>query len=180
MKQVLCFAGSNSSRSINHQWVDFLASQLTLHQTQLIRLTDFSIEMFSEDVEREKGYPEGVKQLHQLIRKADALMISTNEHNGNPSAFFKNILDWLSRLDIEFLKEKKILLTSTSEGRRGALSSLEITEKLLQRFQGDIVESFNFPSFSKNFSVQKQEIVDVELAKTVRHSLTKFEQQLSE
>lgn len=180
MKQVLCFAGSNSSRSINHQWVRFLASKFSFHQTRLIRLTDYPIEMFSEDFEREKGYSDSLKKLYNTIRNADALLISTNEHNGNPSAYFKNILDWLSRLDIDFLKDKPLLLTSTSEGRRGALSSLEITQKLLERFQGEVVASFNFPSFSKNFSVEKQEIVNPELAKSVMHYLTKFEQQLRE
>jgi len=180
MKEILCFAGSNSSRSINHQWVSFVATQISRHKIHVIKLVDFPLEMFSEDVERENGYSDALRNLHSQIKASDALIISVNEHNSNPSAFFKNVVDWLSRLDKNFLEDKKILLTSTSNGRRGGLSSLEVTQNLLPRFKGEVVVSFNFPSFQENFSVEKQKITNPELEETILGHISRFQQLIEE
>ncbi|MDC8001241.1 NAD(P)H-dependent oxidoreductase [Aequorivita todarodis] len=158
MKKILFFAGSNSSKSINHKLVSFAASQIAAHKVEIIKLTNYDLPLFGEDIEREKGYPVALKMLHDKIREADALVISVNEHNRMVSAYFKNTLDWLSRLDYGFLKEKKILLMSTSDGKRGAASALEYAKYVLPRFGGIIVESFSFPSFSENFSEETQSI----------------------
>lgn len=158
MKKILCFAGSNSSKSINHKLVTFAASQIVGQKVEIIKLTDYDLPLFSEDIEREKGYSVDLKMLYNKIREADALVISVNEHNRTVSAFFKNILDWLSRLDRNFLEGKKILLMSTSNGKLGAAASLEYTKFVLPRFGGIVLESFSFPSFSENFSEETQSI----------------------
>ncbi len=158
MKKILFFAGSNSSKSINHQLVSFASSQIAGHVNEVIKLTDYELPMFGEDIERERGYSVDLKMLYNKIKEADALVISVNEHNGTVSAFFKNIIDWLSRLDRKFLEGKKILLMSTSNGKRGGASSLEYTKNVLPRFGATIVESFSFPSYSENFSEETQSI----------------------
>ena len=107
MKKILCFAGSNSSKSINHKLVTFAASQIVGQKVGIIKLIDYDLPLFSEDIEREKRYSVALKILYNKIREADALVISVNEHNRTVSAFFKNTLDWLSRLDRNFLEGKK-------------------------------------------------------------------------
>lgn len=107
MKKILCFASSNSSKSINHQLVSFAASQIAGHNVEIIKLTDYDLPMFGEDIEREKGHPVDLKMLYNKIKEADALVISVNEHNGMVSAYFKNTIDWLSRNDRNFLEGKK-------------------------------------------------------------------------
>jgi NAD(P)H-dependent FMN reductase len=158
MKKILCFAGSNSSKSINHKLVTFAASQIVGQNVEIIKLTNYDLPLFSEDIEREKGYSVDLKMLCNKIKEADALVISVNEHNSMVSAFFKNTIDWLSRLDRNFLEGKKILLMSTSNGKRGAASSLEYTKGVLPRFGGTVIESFSFPSFSENFSAETNSI----------------------
>lgn|SRR5690606_22185165 len=160
MKKILCFAGSNSSRSINHKLVAFAITQIHGQDVELIKLTNYSIPMFSEDLERESGFSADLKMLYNKIREADALVISVNEHNRTVSAFFKNILDWLSRLDRKFLYGKKVLLMSTSRGRRGAASSLEYTKTVLPRFGATVVDSFSIPSYTENFSEETNSISD--------------------
>ncbi|WP_347372710.1 NAD(P)H-dependent oxidoreductase [Aequorivita sp. Q41] len=160
MKKILFFAGSNSSTSINHKLVSFAALQLVGYNTQTIKLTDYDLPIFSEDIEREKGFSVNLKMLYNKITEADALVISVNEHNGMVSAFFKNTLDWLSRLDRNFLEGKKILLMSTSPGKRGAASALEYTKNTLPRYGGNVVESFSIPSFYENYSEETQSITD--------------------
>lgn len=151
MKKILAFAGSNSSTSINQLFVTYVANRIQGHEVKIIKLRDFEIPMFSVDKEKESGIPIDIRIIKNLIEEHDALIISVNEHNGSVSAFFKNIIDWLSRLDRNFLGGKKILLMSTSSGVRGAASSLEYLKKILPRFGGQVVESFSFPSFNDNF-----------------------------
>lgn len=158
MKKILVFSGSNSSRSINHKLVNFAASQIIGHTVERINLSNYTLPLFSEDVERETGYSVDLKMLYNKIKEADSLIISVNEHNGMISAFLKNTLDWLSRLDRKFLDGKKILLMSTSNGKRGGAAALEYMKYVLPKFGAIIVESFSIPSFSHNFSEESQSI----------------------
>lgn len=166
MSKILAFAGSNSSTSINHQFVAHITGRINAHEVKLIRLSNYEFPMYSIDKENESGFPENVQKMKDLIATHDALVISVNEHNGTASAFFKNVIDWLSRLDRNFLADKKILLTSTSPGARGGASSLEYAKNMLPRFGGQIIESFSFPSFHDNFEDNKilNEVLDMGIA----------------
>ncbi len=180
MKKILAFAGSNSSTSINHQLVSFAATNITANKVKLIKLTDFPLEIFGEDLEKEKGYSVNLRMLLNEIKEADALMISVNEHNGGPSAFFKNILDWLSRIEYKFLDGKKVLLMSTSTGERGGAASFEYVKSRIPRYGGEVIESFSFPSFPKNFSTTENKITDEILALGFTDVLQNFEHQISQ
>ena len=85
------------------------------------------------------------------MTEARGIILSVNEHNSNPSAFFKNVLDWLSRADRNFLAETPVFLMSTSGGKRGGSSSRSVIEQMLPRFGGQVVASFSLPQFYENF-----------------------------
>jgi len=178
MKKILAFAGSNSSNSINHELVTYVASEIKEHTVKTIKLTGYQMPMYSEDEEKERGFPGMLLGLQQEISEVDALIISVNEHNGSWSAFFKNIIDWLSRLDRNFLAGKKILLMSTSPGQRGGMSALEFAKSMFPRFGGEIVESFSFPSFHANFSIEKNEVIDDTLLLGLKEVLSTFAHQI--
>ncbi|MDT0644898.1 NADPH-dependent FMN reductase [Zunongwangia sp. F363] len=163
MKKILAFSGSNSSTSINHQLLTHVSARITGHEIKIIKLIDYQFPMYSADHEKEKGIPLNVRIMKNLIAESDALVIAVNEHNGMVSAFFKNFLDWMSRAERNFLKDKKILLISTSPGIRGAASSLEYVKNILPRFGGQVIESFSFPSFKDNFKENKvlNEVLDM-------------------
>lgn len=163
MKKILAFSGSNSSTSINQKLMDNIVARIAGHEIKSIKLTDFPLPIFGVDLEREQGFPENLKNLHALIRESDALVIAVNEHNRGASAFFKNTIDWLSRLQRNFLEGKKILLISTSPGARGAKASLEYTKEIFGRFGGAVIESFSLPSFKDNFEDGKvtNEVLDM-------------------
>jgi len=180
MKKILAFAGSNSTTSINHQLVTFSASQINAHQIKVIKLTDFDLPMFSEDLEKEKGFPSNLELLNKEIEAVDGLIISVNEYNSGVSGFFKNTTDWLSRLNRHFLKDKKVLLLATSPGGRGASSALEFTTNTFPRFGADITDSFSFPSFYENFSSEEQQITEPSLSEVFDRVLQNFVAQLDE
>ena len=177
MSHILAFAGSNSSTSINYKLVKYTTSLITDHEIELINMVDYNFPVFSEDLEREEGYSDLLKELKDKIVKANALIISVNEHNSNPSAYFKNVLDWLSRVDRNFLADTKILLMSCSGGRRGAIGSLEVVKGILNRFGGEITATFSLPSFNHTFDKAKG-ITDPELAEGHKKALERFLSQI--
>lgn len=176
MKKIIAFAGSNSSTSINHELVLNASKKIKNNNVEVIKLTSYPLPMFGEDIERKEGYSETLKNLLSVINKADALLISVNEHNGTVSAFFKNVLDWLSRIEYKFLGEKKVFLMSTSNGKRGALSSQEYTAGVLPRFGAGEITRFTLPSFSENFKNGK--ITNSELYSELESKLSQFEASL--
>lgn len=153
MARILALAGSNSSTSINYKLVQQTVSLIEGHEVQLLNMANFPFPMYSEDVEREKGYSNSLIELKNDIQRADGLIISVNEHNGNPSAYFKNVMDWLSRLERKFLADTKVLLMSTSGGKRGGIGSLGVVNDIFPRFGAEIIATFSLPSFNDNFSV---------------------------
>ena len=93
MAKILAFAGSNSSQSINYKLVQFTVSGLDNHEVQLLNLANFPFPMYSEDYERDNGYSNSLIELKNDIADADGIIISVNEHNSNPSAYFKNLIE---------------------------------------------------------------------------------------
>ncbi|MGB3345354.1 MAG: NAD(P)H-dependent oxidoreductase [Aequorivita sp.] len=180
MKKILVFTGSNSSHSINHKLAVFAASQVAGHQVEVIKLTDYPLPLFGEDIERAEGYSVNLRMLQNKIKEADAFIISVNEHNRMISAFFKNTLDWLSRLELKFLDGKKILLMSTSDGRKGAAAALEYSKFIMPRYGGNVVESFSIPSFYENYSEETQSISNEVLLLGIADVIQNFVHQLQQ
>tara|TARA_R110002020_G_scaffold179365_4_gene372923 strand:- start:83104 stop:83763 length:660 start_codon:yes stop_codon:yes gene_type:complete len=179
MKKILCFAGSNSRHSINTILVNYVANKIIDHEVKIISLLDYELPMYSLDLENERSFSADLQVLRNIIKDHDALIISVNEHNGSISAFFKNHLDWLSRLDRNFLEGKKVLLMSTSPGARGAKSALEFCKLVLPRFGAEIVESFSFPSFQDNFSIEENKITNDVLEMGLNDMLSTFEHHIN-
>ena len=177
MKKILAFAGSNSSTSINQQLLDHVVGRIQSHNIKEIKLTEYPLPIFSEDIEKNQGYPINATILKNLIAESDALVVAVNEHNGGPSAFFKNNIDWLSRVNRNFLEGKKILLISTSPGKGGAKHSLEYAKNIFGRFGGEVIESFSLPSFKDNF--QEEKVTNEVLDMGIEDVLTTFAHQIN-
>ncbi|NKI32478.1 NADPH-dependent FMN reductase [Croceivirga thetidis] len=173
MAQLLAFAGSNSSTSINYKLVKYTVKLVEGHQIQTLNLANYPFPMFSEDTEKKEGYSNSLVEFKNDIQKVDGLIISVNEHNGNPSAYFKNVLDWLSRLERKFLLDKKVLLMSTAPGKRGGIGALGVIESLLPRFGAEICATFSLPFFHENFDADLG-ITDSELSDAHKEALQRF------
>ncbi|MDC8004769.1 NAD(P)H-dependent oxidoreductase [Aureisphaera galaxeae] len=171
MKKILAFAGSNSSTSINHKLVSHIASTIANHEISVIKLTDYPLPMYSEDLEKEAGFPSELSSLLEKIQGADGLIISVNEHNSGVSAFFKNVTDWLSRIERNYGEGKKVLVLSASPGGRGGLSANQYLSGALPRTGAEVVASVTFPSFYQNYSEEESRINDAELAETVSQAV---------
>ncbi|PKB00434.1 NAD(P)H-dependent FMN reductase [Flavobacteriaceae bacterium MAR_2009_75] len=173
MAKILAFAGSNSSKSINYELVKFTVSTIEDHKVEVLNMANFPFPMYSEDHESENGYSNSMIELKNDISEADGVIISVNEHNSNPSAYFKNLLDWLSRLERNFLQDKPVLLMSTSKGKRGAAGAIEVVKNLLPRFGAEVVGTFSLPNFLDNLG-SGQSIVDADLAQAHSTAVQNF------
>jgi len=173
MATILAFSGSNSSTSVNFKLVKHTTSLIEEHKVQLLNMANFPFPMYSEDYEKEKGFSNSLIELKDDIKQADGLIISVNEHNGNLSAYFKNLLDWLSRLERKFLEDTQVFLMSASPGKRGAIGALETVESVFPRFGADIAATFSLPSFYENFDIEKG-ITDEDLAVAHKEALGQF------
>jgi len=173
MGTILAFAGSNSSTSVNFKLVKYTASLVQEYDVELMNMANYLFPMYSEDYEKENGFSNSLIEVKNDIQNADGLIISVNEHNSNLSAYFKNFLDWLSRLDRDFVKDKKILLMSTSPGKRGGIGAHEVVKNMLSRFGAASIVSFSLPSFFQNLEEGKG-ITDSELSNMHQQALSKF------
>lgn len=172
--RIVGFAGSNSKKSINKQFVTYTLDQLKETETQILDLNDFEIPMFSVDREDEDGYPDKVKEFVEILQSADGLVVSLAEHNGAYTAVFKNLMDWCSRYELKFFKkETPILLLSTSPGGYGGGNVMELALKRLPKFDANIVANFSLPKFGDNFDNQKG-ILDKELQASFEEQLQEF------
>lgn len=173
MSTILAFAGSNSTTSVNFKLVKHTATLVQEHQVNLMNMANYPFPMYSEDYEKENGFSNSLIEVKNDIQNAGGLIISVNEHNSNPSAYFKNFLDWLSRLDRDFIKDKKILLMSASPGKRGGIGAHEVVKNILSRFGASTIIGFSLPSFYQNFEEGKG-ITDSELSTAHQQALSQF------
>ena len=165
--KIIAFAGSNSSSSINHQLISHVVS-LT-ENAEIIRLTEYPLPIYNIDLEERDGFPNALLELNQKLNSAEVIIISVAEHNGNITAFFKNILDWLSRNNRNFLANKKVIVLSTSPGAGGASSALAITQKTLPFFGATVVSTLSIPSFHQN--MKDGALVNSEISATLEKML---------
>ena len=106
-----------------------------------------------------------------LIKKSDGIMLSLAEHNGAYSTVFKNLFDWMSRIEGKTFFGKPMLLMATSPGARGGASVLSIAHDRFPKHDANIIDTFSLPSFGINFSDDKiiNEDLNTELLSKVKN-----------
>lgn len=152
MKKIIAFAGSNSSTSINKQLAAYAASLVNNVEVQVLDLNDYELPLYGIDLENEHGIPDNAHKFLDLIKSTNGIVLSLAEHNGAYATVFKNLFDWMSRIDAKLWSDKPMLLMATSPGGRGGATVLEVAKGRFQYMGGNIVGSFSLPSFGDNFT----------------------------
>ena len=161
MKKIITIGGSTSKESINRKLAESVGRLLQGVDVVNLDLNNYELPIFSEDVERDQGFSEDLHKLNKEIVDADGIILSLAEHNGAYAAAFKNVFDWLSRIEGKVWRNKPMLLLSTSQGARGGQSVMDIALSRFPYNGGNIIGSMTFPSFNQNF--QNGQIVNDEL-----------------
>ncbi|MCY4298949.1 MAG: NAD(P)H-dependent oxidoreductase [Flavobacteriaceae bacterium] len=155
MKKIVLIAGTNSSNSINRILLKYVASQLKNASFKELLMTDFELPLYGIDYENQNGIPTLAHHFKLEIKACDGILISLAEHNGAYTVAFKNILDWISRIESDVWLNKPMLAMATSPGKRGAIGVLEMFYSRYSLVNGNLLGKFSLPYFSKNFDEAK-------------------------
>ena len=177
---ILAFAATSSTKSINDHLVRYAASQLEDAETELLNINDYELPLFSEDREDQLGQPELAKEFLEKIGNSDAVIISFAEHNGSYTVAYKNIFDWASRINPKVFQNKPMVLLATSPGRGGASSVLASATTSAPYFDGVVKASLSVPSFYDNFDIQQGRITNDEINRQLHTAINSlFESSIS-
>jgi len=176
---ILVFAGSNSSQSINkalatHAADVFKAEYKPEANIEILDLNDYEMPIYSMDREQANGIPELAQQFFSKIGSADALIVSFAEHNGFYSAAWKNIFDWMSRIEMQVFQNKPMLVLATSPGAGGAGNVLKTMIESAPFFAADIKGSLSVPVFQEKFDREQGILTHEESAQSLRLEVAKL------
>ena len=150
--KILAFGASTSSQSINRQLANYAAEKIPGGEVTKLDLRSYDLPIYSSDEETEIGIPADAEAFRNAILSHDAVVVSLAEHNGSYSAAFKNLYDWVSRIEQKVWADKAMLLLSTSPGGRGGASVMEAAKATFPRMGADLRATFSLASFYDHFS----------------------------
>ena len=144
--RILAFAASNSLQSINRKLVEYALSRLQEVLTPpatitLLDLNDYEMPIYSIDREFADGVPQAATDFYSHISQCDSVIASFPEHNGMVTAAWKNLYDWMSRIDAKVWQGKPIVLLSATPGPRAGGSVLQSLETLSPFFGASVLRT---------------------------------------
>ncbi|MEJ5052411.1 NAD(P)H-dependent oxidoreductase [Chryseobacterium culicis] len=174
--KILAFAGSTSSTSINRELVKFVLKDFQDEEINLIDLNDFTMPVFSVDLEK-KGFPDEAHKFLKVIEECDVIICSLAEHNRSYSAAFKNVFDWSSRINVKVFQNKPMLLMSTSPGGYGGGNVMNTAKTFFPQFAADIKDTFSLPKFYENFDMESG-VINPDMLNDLKGKIQNFKNQV--
>ncbi|MNK01103.1 FMN-dependent NADPH-azoreductase [compost metagenome] len=95
-----------------HEYVESLPG----YEAELREFNDFKMPLYDGDIEVNEGIPQGILELAEKIKAADAIIFSSPEYNGGIPGVFKNAIDWLSRMNPVPVEGKQFFLMTATPG----------------------------------------------------------------
>ena len=161
--KVLAFGASNSRESINATLAAYAAGLVDDATVELLDIHDYELPIYSIDREKELGQPALALEFFEKIGSSDAIIVSYAEHNGSYTAAFKNLFDWMSRINSKVYQNKPMLILATSPGSGGAATVLAAAASSAPHFSADLKASISVPNFYENFDVSANELINAEI-----------------
>jgi NAD(P)H-dependent FMN reductase len=136
---VLAIAGSTRRGSWNRKLLDASAHELVRRGIRVVvaDLADYPMPLMNQDLEEASGMPEKARELKQLMRAHDGLLVASPEYNGSLTPLLKNTIDWVSRQEpgesvpLVAYRNKVAALLSASPGALGGLRGLVHLRQIL-------------------------------------------------
>lgn len=174
--QILAFAASTSSKSINKRLLGYAARLLEEGligdvSVTMLDIHDYEMPIYSQDRQDEGGIPQLAHDFYSAVGAADGLVISFAEHNGFYTAAYKNLFDWTSRIDMRVYQDKPTVMFATSPGGGGAGNALRTAVGSAPFFGNDVRASLSIPRFHEHFDTETGTLTDPELDEQFRAAL---------
>ncbi len=168
---ILAFAASNNKQSINRTLVSYAAHLIENAKVEVLDINDYEMPIFSDERESQLGQPEQAVAFHRKIGDADAIVVSFAEHNGSYTAAYKNLFDWVSRIDKKVFQNKPVVFLSTSPGPGGAANVLASATISAPHFGAKLKASISVPSFHDNFDVEANKITSAQIQTELQQAM---------
>jgi len=161
--KLLAFGASNHSASINDTLARFAAARFkAVVQPNVdishLDLNAFEMPIYSIDRERVDGIHPKAQSLFGIIGSVDALIISYPEYNGSYTSAWKNVHDWMSRIDMAIYQNKPLLALSATPGPRAGAGVLSAVEGSAPFFGADLRGTLGIGVWSEAFDNDKNEL----------------------
>lgn len=134
--RIAAFASSNRRGSLNRRLLDRAVAALEGAEgidaaVDVIDLRQYPLPLYDADQQARDGVPAAAHELHDRIAAADALVVANPEYNGGYPALFKNLVDWVTRVDMLVFHPRYVGLLAATPGKGGGARSIEHTQSLL-------------------------------------------------
>ncbi|USO01196.1 MAG: NAD(P)H-dependent oxidoreductase [Alphaproteobacteria bacterium] len=174
--KIVAFAATNSKKSLNNQLIHYASALIKSEILQgadieIIDLNDFEMPIYSIDREQDSGIPALAHRFFDTIGASDALIISYAEHNGCYTTAFKNILDWISRINMRVFQDKPMVILSASVGIKGGSSVMRIAQESAPFFGAIVKSTLSIGSFNDNFDNQSGKLTNATLNQKLKLAL---------
>jgi NAD(P)H-dependent FMN reductase len=118
---VLVFSASLRKASFNGQLATLAAETVERGGGMVDRgaMSEFDCPSYSQDVELDRGIPEGAQVFCRRLKAADAFIVASPEYNASMPGVLKNLIDWTSRFRPQPFTGKQGLLMSASPSMSG-------------------------------------------------------------
>lgn len=175
--KILAFAASNSRNSINRALVGYAAAQLQSDilpeaEIEFLDLNDYEMPIYSIDRENENGIPTEAHAFFDKIGAADALLVSFAEHNGFVTAAWKNIFDWMSRIEMKLWQSKPIVMLAASPGPRAGAGVLGSQEMLAPHFGAELRGKHGVGKWAEVWDAGAGTLIHAEDREALRNALS--------
>ncbi|MEM9748371.1 MAG: NAD(P)H-dependent oxidoreductase [Actinomycetota bacterium] len=170
--RLLAIPATNSPAGLNRQLVDHavrrvggtLAADSGLAvDAEIVDLNDYEMPIYSQAREAAGGVPQPAHQLYEKIGSADALIVSFAEHNGSYSSAWKNVYDWMSRINSAVYQGTPVVMLAATPGPRGGAGVLGSATVTAPFFGAELVGSLGVPTFFDNFDSDAGTLTDPDL-----------------
>ena len=125
-KTALTICGSLSSDSINEVFRRHMSQKLREAGVEVtdLDLRDYDMPIFSRDIEKAGNTPEAAKQLADMFRSYDIVLIISPEYNGGVTPLIVNLISWVSRQKPNPFKHAVFGIGGVSDGKYATIFAL--------------------------------------------------------
>ncbi|MEO0703971.1 MAG: NAD(P)H-dependent oxidoreductase [Pseudomonadota bacterium] len=172
---ILVFAASNSAKSINRAFANHAAQVLQDElgapvEIEFLDLNTYEMPIFSPEREAD-GIPALAHDFRARIASAQGLIIAFAEYNGSYTAAFKNIFDWVSRIEMKIYQDRPMVILATSPGKNGGGNVLKTAVEAAPFFGGDVKGSLSVGPFAEAFDPATGRLTSPQDARALREAL---------
>jgi len=162
--KILAFAATNSRNSINRALVEYAAARLQSDhlsgaEIETADLNDYEMPIYSIDREQQVGIPDAARSFFDKIGAVDAVLVSFAEHNGSVTAAWKNIFDWMSRIDMKLWQGKPVVMLAATPGPRAGAGVLGDQTKIAPFFGAEIRGKLGIGTWAQAWDAERGSLV---------------------